>query len=117
MTDPAPLPLWAREPAKIVGWIVTAVVVVAAGLVELSNDVVDLLPEKWKTPVRAATATVVTVGLIAGRLQTWMTRNGIGASGNGKDGVYSPATYIAGLTETAQTVAAAKAVDPETHAR
>lgn len=117
MTDPALLPLWAREPAKIVGWLVTAVVVIAAALVELSNDVVDLLPEKWKTPVRAATATVVTVGLIAGRLQTWMTRNGIGPQGNGKDGVYSPATYIAGLTETAQTVAAAKAATPDNHAR
>lgn len=116
-TPEASLPLWAREPAKIVGWIVTAVVVGAAVIVELSNDVVELLPTSWRTAVRAATVTVATVGLIASRVQTWLTRNGVGAPGNGKDGVWSPAAVAAELEATACTVAAAKAADPATHAK
>ena len=116
-TPPVELPLWAREPAKIVGWIVTAVIVVAGALTELANDVVDLLPSSWRVPVRSAVAAVVAVGLIAARVQSWMTRNGIGPAGNGKDGVWSPASVAAELESTARTVAAAKGAAPELHAK
>lgn len=114
---PTDAPLWAREPAKLVGWIVTTVIVVAGAIVELGNDVVELLPASIRDEVRIGVGVAVTVGLIAGRVQTWMTRNGLGPTGNGKDGVWSPATVAAELEATATEVAAAKAVAPELHAR
>lgn len=114
---PTKYPIWAREPARIVGWIVTVALVVASAAAELLNEVVDLLPDSWRATVRTVALTVATVGLIAARIQTWLTRNGLGPTGNGKDGVWSPATVTTTLEETARAVAAAKAAAPEDHAR
>lgn len=113
----ADFPLWAREPAKIVGWIVTAVFVIGGAIVELLNEVVDVLPKGWQEPVRTAVISIAAVVVIAGRVQTWMTRNGFGSSGNGKDGVWSPAATAVTQAAVAQQVAAAKNVDPATHAQ
>lgn len=118
VVDTSDYPLWAREPAKLVGWIITAVLLLCS-LVSfvLSPDVLEVLPEKWKPYVRSASIAVAAVALIANRFQTWLTRNGLGKAGNGKDGVVSPATNAAELIATAQKVAAAKAADPENHAQ
>lgn len=105
---PQVVPLWAREPAKIVGWIVTVGFVLAGGLLEILNEVADLLPEGWKVPVRSVAAALAGVVLVASRLQTWMTRNGVGPAGNGKDGVWSQAS----VAINAQIVAA-QAATPE----
>ena len=105
---PTVIPLWAREPARIVGWIVTISFLVLSGLLELANDVIDFLPESWKPYVRTAAATVAAIVLVASRIQTWMTRNGVGPAGNGKDGVWSQATV--GMLAK---VEAAKAQTPE----
>lgn len=113
----ADFPAWAREPAKIVGWIVTAVAIFGAGVVELLNEFDVVIPEKWRTAARTVSATVAGVVLVAARFQTWMTRNGWGKPGNGKDGVWSPAGAQVLAQDTAIEVAAAKAVDPETHAQ
>jgi hypothetical protein len=118
LTDtPTDFPLWAREPAKIVGWIVTAVFVIGGAVVELLNEVVDVLPHGWQAPVRTAVLSIAAVVVIAGRVQTWMTRNGIGSAGNGKDGVWSPAAVVTTQAAVAQQVAAAKGASPETSAR
>lgn len=105
---PEVVPAWAREPAKIVGWIVATVILVGAGLLEVANEVIDFLPENWKTPVRSACATVALVVLIATRVQALLTRNGLGAPGNGKDGVWSP--YAVSVLAK---VTAAQAATPE----
>jgi hypothetical protein len=110
-------PLWAREPAKIVGWLVTGVLLLCSLVTFLlSPDVLEVLPEKWKPYVRTATIAVAAVSLIAQRVQTWLTRNGLGKPGNGKDGVYSPAGAEVLATATAIQVAQAKNVDPGTSA-
>lgn len=119
MTAPtAPvLPLWTREPAKIVGWIVSAVLAAAAGITVLVAQFSDLIPDKYRATVQTVVGICATVTVVGNRVQTWLTRNGIGKPGNGKDGVISPATHAAELAATAQTVAAAKNVDPATHAQ
>lgn len=110
--------VWAREPAKVVGWIVTAIALLASAVTfVLSPDVLDVLPEKWKPYVRSASIAVAGAALIAGRIQTWLTRNGIGPVGNGKDGVWSPAGVAKAQEQVAIQVAAAKGADPGMHAK
>lgn len=111
-------PAWLREPAKLIGWLVTAVLLLASGVTfVLSPDVLDVLPESWKPYVRTASIAVAAAALIAGRVQTWLTRNGLGKAGNGIDGVWSPAAVDASQKEVAARVAAAKGAAPETHAK
>jgi hypothetical protein len=111
-------PVWMREPAKIVGWIVTALAgVLSLAAYLLSDDVLSVLPEGWTPTLRTAAAVVAVSAFVLGRIQTWLTRNGLGERGNGFDGVWSPAATAASQAEVAAVVAAAKAVDPETHAR
>jgi hypothetical protein len=110
----AEYPTWMREPAKIVGWIVTTLGLVCSAVIFVhSPDVLDVLP-KW---ARAASIVAASASLVLGRLQTWLTRNGLGGAGNGKDGVWSPAAVSSSQREVAVTVAAAKAVAPEVHAQ
>ena len=84
--------VWLKEPAKMVGWLVLAVITVAALVVEVCNEIGVLLPEQWQDEVRAVLGVVTVVSLVATRLQAVLTRNGLGPTGNGIDGVYSPHT-------------------------
>lgn len=107
-------PVWMREPAKFIGWLVTALGLVCSAVIfVLSPGVLDVLPS-WAKPAAAVAAAA---SLVLGRLQTWLTRNGFGKQGNGIDGVWSPAATAASQEEVAITVAAAKAVDPAVHAQ
>ena len=102
-------PLWAREPAKVIGWIVTGALLVASLVTfALSPDVLAVLPDSWAPVVRAVTGTAAAVALVGGRVQAWLTRNGVGAVGNGKDGVWSPAAV-----QVHEQVTAAMAATPE----
>jgi len=87
---------WLREPAKLVGWLVAAVLVVAAGLLELANEVGVLLPASWQDEVRAVVAAVTVVTLVASRVQALLTRNGrlgrLSVGGSEFEGVFSPFT-------------------------
>lgn len=85
-------PVWAKEPAKAVGWALTAVIVAAGIVVEVLNSVVDVFPAEWQGRITAATAAVVFVGTITTRIQAVVTRNGFGRPGRFFDGVYSPHT-------------------------
>lgn len=110
-------PLWAREPAKVVGWIVTIVFVAGGGLVELLNETVDVLPHGWQTPVRTVTVTIAGVVVVAGRVQTWLTRNGLGKPGNNKDGVWSPAAVAVAAEVTKAQAATPEAIHAATAER
>jgi hypothetical protein len=68
-----------EEPAKLIGWVVAAVIAVCAGLVELANELELLIPEQWKPEVRAALAVVATVSLAATRIQALLTRDRVWA--------------------------------------
>lgn len=111
------LPAWATEPAKLVGWIVAAALTIAAGVTELVAQFSDLIPAKYQATVKVVVGAAAVVTVIATRIQALLTRNGLGPAGNGKDGVVSPATHAAELESTAIAVAAAKNVDPATHAQ
>lgn len=114
---PDDAPAWAREPAKLVGWIIAAVILLAGLVVSIGGAVTDLLPERARAYVVYAVGIATAVGIGATRIQAILTRNGIGKAGNGKDGVISPAYNAAELKATAAAVAQAKAVDPATGAQ
>jgi hypothetical protein len=88
-------PAWMREPAKIVGWVVAAALTVAAGVTELAAEFTDLIPDKYRATVQTVVGVAAVVTVVATRVQALLTRNGIGPAGNGKDGVFSPATIDA----------------------
>lgn len=93
--DVSQYPAWLREPAKLVGWVVAGALAVAAGVTELAAEFTDFIPEKYRATVQAAVAVAAVVTVVATRVQALLTRNGIGPAGNGKDGVFSPATIDA----------------------
>lgn len=107
---------WATEPAKIVGYIVAFVIAVTGLVAMLAVQYADVVPAKYAQTVKTVVAICSALGVVATQIQTWLTRNGFGPTGNGKDGVVSPATHAAELEATAVAVAAAKAVDPAVHA-
>lgn len=92
---------WLREPAKLVGWLVAAVVALAAGLLELANELLPVLPEGWRDEVRQVVVVVGVVALVATRLQALLTRNGrlgpVSVGGAGFEGVFAPFTVTEAL--------------------
>lgn len=95
---------WLREPAKLVGWLVLAVIAVSGGLLELANEVGVLLPSSWQGEVRAAVGVVTVVSLVATRLQALLTRNGVGRPGSFFDGVYAPYTVQVAMKPSPEDV-------------
>ena len=95
---------WLREPAKLVGWLVLAVIAVSGGLLELANEVGVLLPSSWQDEVRMVVGIVTGVSLLATRLQALLTRNGVGRPGAFFDGVYSPHTVQVAMKPSPEDV-------------
>lgn len=106
VSDPSvPFERWLREPAKLVGWLVMAVIAVSAGLLALANEVGVVLPESWQDEVRAVVGVVTVVSLVATRVQALLTRNGVGAPGRFFDGVYAPYTVREAMKPSPEEVA------------
>jgi hypothetical protein len=80
--------------------LVAVVVSVCAVLVEVLNDVLPVLPERWRDEVRVASGVVVVVSVVASRVQALVTRGR----------VFAPAT-VDGLVEGLQVAADERARD------
>ncbi len=68
------VPSWLEEPAKRVGWLVSIVLLVCNGLLELVNEFADLIPASAQPRVRELIAATTVVVVVASRAQALLTR-------------------------------------------